>query len=85
MKVKNRPEFPSNNEEHEYGQEKLEQMMTNAGLPDHLICGPSPFSADEWTEADPACGGPESWPEWKIEDDLAYARFIDDFYERGDG
>jgi hypothetical protein len=43
--------------------------------------GASSFSADEWMESSPPCDGPEAWPEWKIEDDLAYRQWLDDVFK----
>ena len=85
MMAKNRAGFPSNKEDDDDGHGKLELMMESTGVLGHCTCGDSPFAADEWVESSAPCDGPEGWPEWKIEDDLAYARFIDDLYERGDG
>jgi hypothetical protein len=82
--AKNRAGFPSNKEDDDDGQVKLELMMENAGVPGHCACGPSPFSADEWVESSAPCDSPGQWSEWKIEDDLAYARFLDNVYERND-
>jgi hypothetical protein len=83
--AKNQAGFPSNKEDDDDWHRKLELMLENAGVPGHSVYGPIPFSADEWMGAGPPCEGSEGWPEWKIEDDLACARFIDDLCERDDG
>lgn len=60
---------------------KLGQITEYPSAARQRSCGASPFGAAEWVEAGTVCDGPEEWPEWKIEDDLAYQQWLDDVHE----
>jgi len=52
-------------------------------MANYVIRSVSCFGADEWVEVGHSCEGPEGWPEWKQEDDLAYQQYLDEIF-RGD-
>jgi hypothetical protein len=62
---------------------ELHRMMEYPGIAHQPTGGGSSFGADEWVEAGPIGEGPAGWPEWKIEDDLAYQQWLDDVSEPG--
>jgi hypothetical protein len=70
-------------EENGYPGMERDAMIEDPGAARQRTSGASSFSADEWMESGPQCDGPEQWPEWKIEDDLAYQQYLDEIF-RGD-
>jgi hypothetical protein len=55
--------------------------MEYPGVARQRTRGAASFSADEWMGSCPPCDGPEAWPEWKIEDDLAYRQYLDGVFK----
>jgi hypothetical protein len=62
---------------------ELHRMMEYPWTSRQPTSGASSFGADEWVEAGPIREGLAGWPEWKIEDDLAYQQWLDDVFEPG--
>jgi hypothetical protein len=68
-------------DENGYPGMELDGMMEYPVAARQRTCGASSFGADEWMECGPPCDGPEQWPEWKIEDDLAYQQYLNVFFK----
>jgi hypothetical protein len=58
-----------------------DRMMEYHGAARQRTRGASSFSADECMESGPPCDGPAGWPEWKIEDHLAYQQYLDEVFK----
>jgi hypothetical protein len=72
-------------EENGYPGMERDRMMEYPGVARQRTCGAASFSADEWMESGPPYDGPEAWPEWKQEDDLAYQQYLDEVFKGDDG
>jgi hypothetical protein len=67
-------------DENGYPGMELERMMEYPGASRQRTWGASSFSADEWVEVDSTSEGPEGWPDWKKEDDVAFQQYLDGFF-----
>jgi hypothetical protein len=68
-------------DENGYPGMEVDRIVEYPGVTRRSICGPSSFSADERMESGTQCDGPEQWPEWKQEDDLAYQQYLDEVFK----
>jgi len=81
MMAKNRAEFPFNRNGNDDGHARFELRMECPGPARQPPCDASSFSADERVESDTLCDGPEQWTKWKLEDDQAYRKYLDEVFE----